>query len=1259
MNRRNLLLTSVFALIAWGLCAQPYYKQRTFSTNDGMGADGISSVAQSPDGMMWFATMNGLCNFDGYHFTTFNDDKDTNEVLTTNRLLKIKSNADGNIWCISRDSRLYIFDTRTCQFTDVGERLAQKYGQTFSFRGIFSLANGFTWVTCDDASHSVFRIKDAAIADDSSIIKIDMKALGIKDAIVSDILLGSDGSEWIVSDKATVLYGRTFKNKTAYSLVQPIDQQLYFASRQGQLACYQHGAHGLTPINVPDIGRVNCLARQGSTLIIGTNAGLKAYHTASGQSVAIGAGKDDIKTVMVDSKKRIWAIDSQNDILMYDTSLQEHRMQLPSPQPTTNFSEKIFLQESHGNVWVLPSNRLVCHYDEKFQRLTVSNSTPPSPKNLPNIRRVFSDSQQNIWYITENNKLVQLSFGYRDIQYHEVAAGHNTRAIYFDDGDHLWVGDDDGIVTLYDRDLNRIGYLSASGKVQPTATTFSSRIFAFFKDSRSRFWIGTKGQGLYMLDAAGVHHYVNNPADSHSLSSNDIYCIDEDERHHLWVGTFDGGLNLVSTSGTGDITFINPHSGLTNYPAENGRIRRITHDGRGTVLLSTTNGLITFSNRFTRPADIQFYVSRHVKGQTSSLLSNDVAQTLVNKNGDIFVVSIGGGIQKIVSEKLLKDQLTFKPLNQLRTHEGIVLSLAEDADGKIWLGREESVNSYTPSTNTLMRYGIGMIDANIGISEAQPAISPDRRYIALGVMNGFLYFDSKQLNTSSEAPRIVFTSVQFQGETDSHPILRLDKLNVPYDKRNLTISFAALDFEGSENIRYAYRLEGIDKEWNYLQNGHSASFNNLPAGDLKLLVKSTDKYGVWTENTAVLNIYSHPSFWETPWAWVLYLAILMALIVLVIYIYRIRTLASMEHKLNNMKTRFFTEIGHKLRTPLTLIGGPVTEVLGSDNLTDDEREHLEKVQRNSRNMLELVNKMLDRSQDDNYFVDDPDAPVFAGHSAFISATADTEQHPNIKLMVVEDNDDLRSFLVSILQGDYTVIEAENGHVGLEKAQTELPDFIITDVMMPEMDGLTMVQRIKRNADICHIPIIVLSAKASLEDRLQGLKAGIDDYITKPFSATYLKQRVENIIGQRRMLQQTLLTQLGESIGADRTRNVERFRLDEVQILDADQEMMESLMKHIETRIDDQDLKIEELADAVNLGRTVFYGKIKSIVGMSPSDFLRHVRLQRAEELISKSQMTFSQIAYSVGFSDPKYFTKCFKKETGMTPSEYRQKAKES
>ena len=188
---------------------------------------------------------------------------------------------------------------------------------------------------------------------------------------------------------------------------------------------------------------------------------------------------------------------------------------------------------------------------------------------------------------------------------------------------------------------------------------------------------------------------------------------------------------------------------------------------------------------------------------------------------------------------------------------------------------------------------------------------------------------------------------------------------------------------------------------------------------------------------------------------------------------------------------------------------------------------------------------------------------------------------------------------------------------------------------------------------------MLSAKASLDDKLQGLREGIDDYITKPFSATYLKQRVENIISQRKMLQNNFLEKLSldniqETTGREGiTDEKVQYRLDTPEIVDADQEMMQQVMKYLEDNIGNSEMKIEDIAAHVHIGRTIFNSKVKSIVGMPPIDFVRHIRLQRAEELVTKSSMTFSEIAYAVGFSDPKYFSKCFKKETGLTASQYR------
>lgn len=484
-----------------------------------------------------------------------------------------------------------------------------------------------------------------------------------------------------------------------------------------------------------------------------------------------------------------------------------------------------------------------------------------------------------------------------------------------------------------------------------------------------------------------------------------------------------------------------------------------------------------------------------------------------------------------------------------------------------------------------------------------------------------------------------------------------------------------------------------DGKWNYVGQEHSAAFNRLPAGHLKLEVRSTNADGVWQNNVRVLNIYAQPTFWESWMGWMTYIMSGGALIFIILYMYGQQQRIKMQSEMSDLRTTFFTNIGHKLRTPLTLIGGPVTEVMKNEHLSEKGHELLEMVRRNSENMLSMVNSMLSYNQDpDNYLVDDINAP-FAGTSEDDNlndqdgVNQNSPEHPDIKLLVVEDNRDLRRFLFSILSSVYSVITAENGKEGLEKASTELPDFIISDVMMPEMDGLTMVHKLKENKNTSHIPIIILSAKASLQDRLQGLREGVDDYITKPFSATYLKERVANIISRRRSFQQDMLSEYSaladgkkkepqaqsenevstpskednEQKNEQKTQQqpAEQYTLKTPEIIDEDKLMMEKLMAYLEENLDNSALRMEDLAAAVNLGRTVFYGKVKAIVGIPPNEFVRHIRLQRAEELVAKSKENFSQIAYAVGFSDPKYFSKCFKKETGLSPSEYREKSRQN
>ena len=268
---------------------------------------------------------------------------------------------------------------------------------------------------------------------------------------------------------------------------------------------------------------------------------------------------------------------------------------------------------------------------------------------------------------------------------------------------------------------------------------------------------------------------------------------------------------------------------------------------------------------------------------------------------------------------------------------------------------------------------------------------------------------------------------------------------------------------------------------------------------------------------------------------------------------------------------------------------------------------------------------------------------------------DLENHSDgFSILVVEDNEELKAFLKNILSENYTVITASNGEEGLQHAVDDLPDLIISDVMMPVMDGLEMIRQIKENNNICHIPIIVLSAKASLDDRIAGLEQGIDDYITKPFSATYLKTRIASLLRQRKALQEIYMNRLMEGKTAS---SPDLLTPSQPQITPYDEQFMEKVMAYMEEQMDNAELTIDQFAEQLMLSRTIFYRKLKSIVGLTPVDFIREIRIKRAVQLIDSDEYNFSQVAYMTGFNDPKYFSKCFKKVIGITPSEYKERKK--
>jgi CheY-like chemotaxis protein/two-component sensor histidine kinase/biotin operon repressor len=244
-----------------------------------------------------------------------------------------------------------------------------------------------------------------------------------------------------------------------------------------------------------------------------------------------------------------------------------------------------------------------------------------------------------------------------------------------------------------------------------------------------------------------------------------------------------------------------------------------------------------------------------------------------------------------------------------------------------------------------------------------------------------------------------------------------------------------------------------------------------------------------------------------------------------------------------------------------------------------------------------------------------------------------------RILIVEDNLDMQKYLYSELSGAYNVILAQSGEEGLLISGQNIPDLVVSDVMMPEMDGMEFCRRIKENELTSHIPVILLTAKTGDESRMAGFEMGADDYITKPFNPEILKLKIRNILEGRKQL-------------AERFAREVNYIPKNIKITQIDQGFLEKFIRLVEDNIDDTELSGDWLASELGMSKGNLYKKLKSLTGMTVNIFVRTIRLKVAARLLKKGKYNISEIAYAVGFNNPKYFSTCFSELFSVSPKEY-------
>lgn len=1448
------LLIYMVLLTPTMLLAQPICQIQHFSIYNGLVQRTVSDIVQDSKGFIWFSTWNGLNRYDGYTFKNYKAYPGDGCTLTSNRILRIVPDQQNNIWCQTYDARVYLFDSHQEKFIDILQPFEQKSGETYIVRKIYALSKGVSWIVCD---HGAFRVDEQKLEneDEGAITPYTPEIGNLPGRKISRIEQDADGDEWIFTDKSVCIVGqKTISDKTHFTSFCENNEKMYLISSK-HLAIYNQQNGQVQYEEIPlDYSRLNCILSLGKdTIGIGTNNGIILFFAKSKQFRNVEM-HFNVMRLFEDSHNELWLFSKeQRGIVRYDplTNEQQHYETPTQNMPKAELrSRDVIFEDSQGTLWVVPHLGCLSYYDREDKELKpyYTDYSKPESKFTPVILNFYVDNQKNFWY-ANNFWMDKISFFPNASQLTTFDSGHETRAIMVDKQQNLWVANKKGVIRIFNPDKTLKGYLTPEGTISSKAISFSRNIYCFTEDEQGNIWMGSKWDGIIRLSpkrdgSFQIRNYVHKEEDPYSLSNNSVYCIYQDSKKRMWIATHGGGINLLQETADGEIRFLHNGNLLKDYSKDKFNKVRVIKEVNNTLLVGTTEGLITFSCNFERPEEIKFYTNVRIPDLASSLSSNDVIYIYTDSRQNSYVLTFTGGINQIISNNLLTDQIQFKTYTKRNgLVSDLVLSMIEDQQKNLWVISENTLAKFDPENGTFEHYNEKHLQKEIYFSEASPAII--RNQLILGTDAGILKINPAAFSKSSYTPPIVFTSLKIQGVQQQLDLDDLEELKLKPDERNVSFQFAALDYINPSSISYAYRLKGLEEKWNEVDNSRSASYINLPPGEYELQIRSTNSDGVWMEKARILPITVLPTFWETYWAWILYVVLFVlstaTIVYIILYIYRLRHQINIEQQLANIKLRFFTDISHELRTPLTLIASPVSEILEHETLTTNARKHLTLVHKNTERMLHLVNQILDfrkienkkmkvllektdvlsllqkvmdnfrliaEEKNINYQLEtnqeaietwiDQDKfekiifnllsnafkytpanksitvianvessrlivsikdegigidlqkqqtlfqrfetlvkfnilqpssgiglslvkelielhcgnievksqpgvgseftvilpmnqKVYEGREntefilndgnsvpaekkneirpmVEITSMADitpseTAKEPNqisneedpVSILIVEDNVELRNFLSDILSESYRVLTATNGQEGLDQAREYIPDLIISDIMMPAMDGLDMVKNIKENREICHIPIILLSAKSSLDDRISGLEQGIDDYITKPFSATYLKIRIKSLLHQRKELQEIYWKAWSEKLNnTQETTLEEKLTPSQPQIISYDEQFMQQVMQVMEEQMENSELTVDEFAQLLNLGRSVFYQKLKSIIGLSPVDFIREIRIKRAVQLIDSGEYNFSQVAYMTGFNDPKYFGKCFKRQMGMTPSEYKE-----
>lgn len=1336
-----LLLSLSFLLRISSADAENYYF-KNLDVNNGLSQNTVNAILQDNVGFMWFGTKDGLNRYDGTTIKTFRHEFKNKKSIGNSFVTVLFQDNRNRIW-IGTDAGVYIYQANKESFKSFEEtsNLGTKIENTVS--DITSDKHGNIWIAVERQGLFCYNIKTGKLTNNRlKNFTTNVKSITFDNSgkmwigfYGGGLFYSADGIKKLSPYRTAVSNDILFKDDIIMKIIKGPFNCLYISSIK----------NGVQQINLTS-GVASLIMKEDET----------------GESVFC-------RNLLFKSDNEL-AIGTESGVYIYNLYSKSY----------------VHIKNSPSDNYSLSNNAVYSLYKDKSDGIWIGSyfgGVDYFPKSYTYFEKYYP------------------KFGENSLR------GMRVREFCQDKRGIIWIGTEDGGLNYYDPKSNKISFFS------PSSDFTNIHGLCLIGDN---LWVGTFSKGLKIIDTHTkriIKSYKKNNV-PHSLVDNGIFSICKTSQGDIFLGTIFGLLRYnASVDGFDKV------NELTNK-----FIYQIKEDSQGNLWFATyADGLYLY-----RATDKKWKNFRNDALKDNSIPSNKVLSVFEDSQRRIWITTQGGGFCKYNPEN--ESFTTYNSSNGIPND--VVYDIQEDNEGKLWMTTNAGLILFNPSNNNINVYTTsnGLLSNQFNY---RSGLKDNAGNIYFGSIDGFIKFDPKNfiLNMTELVP--VITDFMLFNKTvspidDESPlknsIIFTDEITLKANQNTFSFRFASLDYISTNN-NFMYKLDGFDKEWITVSKNHVASYANLNYGDYTLHVKVSNSDGLWSTKEKTVQIHILPPFYMTHLAFFIYFVLLVSTVTYGInYVKKVsqrnrrrqmeKFEQEKEREVYHAKIDFFTNVAHEIRTPLSLIKGPLENILLKNGLGNEIRKDLNIMELNTERLLNLTNQLLDfrKIESDGFRInftkcnvsdiidetytrftslanhkgiivsielydkdfyahvskeaftkiisnllnngvkysssylkiklvvedsvfhvitindgriipldmreeifkpfiryDDGDKmsvgtgiglamsrslaelhngslkmtqnedanefiltmPIVQNNAISLDNELEKAEDDNIEntqykldekfsdecetvssnenevnlsytVLVIEDNVDMLSFIEQQLKEKYNVLTATNGKEALDVLEDNVVNIVVSDVMMPVMDGLELCSIIKQNVNFSHIPVILLTAKTNIQSKIEGMDMGADSYIDKPFSPEYLLAVISNLISNREKIIKNFA-------------NSPFIAANTMAITKADEKFLKKLNDIMMNNISNPDFNMDDMADNLYMSRSSFYRKIKGVLDLTPNEYLRIERLKRAAVLLKEGENRVHEICYMVGFSSPSYFSKCFLKQFGVLPKDFVEK----